>query len=129
MNNRLTLINNLVDDIVKNDIIYDIKTKYNEELDEYEYIDTIQKFSLLSLKGSLKYVNKYDGKLRYGGLLIKIYFYNNKYYALIKKNNGKKYKISFNSNYIFYLKNKNDILKKYLECFISDYNNGLYELI
>ena len=73
LNNRLKEIDEFVDSFLPNTPIKNILTKYKSELDGYEYIESIDMFSTLSLKGSIKYVNKYDGQLRSGGLLIKIY--------------------------------------------------------
>jgi hypothetical protein len=67
MEKRLNDINNYVDDNILN-IIHLLKKKYFNELEDYDYIENIIDFSLLPLRGSLKYINKYDGNLRSGGL-------------------------------------------------------------
>ena len=124
INERLLEISKYVDKTIKNDYINTLLEKYTE-LKDYTFIKTIEEFSLLSLKGSMKYINKYDKKLRNGGLLIKIYKKNEEWYAIIKKQ--KFYHISFNKNYIFYLETKSDLLRSWAECFISDVNNGKYK--
>ena len=87
-------------------------------------------FSTLSLKGSMKYVNKFDGDLRYGGLLIKIYKKeNNKWYAVIKNIKGRKYYVSFDANYIFYRKTNYEERVDLLKVFMSDIDSGMYEII
>ena len=126
-NDRLKEIDEYVDKIKPNDYINTI-IENNSELKEYKFIDSVEMFSILKLKGSMKYVNKYDKKLRSGGLLIKIYKkeYNQQWYAVIKKAD-KKYYVSYNSNYIFYIESRQDLFVDWASCFISDYNKGLYE--
>ena len=126
-NDRLKEIDELVDNLIPNDNINKLIQKYSSELLDYEYIDSVHVFSTLKLKGSLRYINRYDKELRYGGLLIKIYQRDNKWVGVIKKINGKKYYISFDNNYIFYLENKSDNLISCLECFISNYDKGVYD--
>lgn len=123
MNNRLNIINNIINKYITNDIMDELLNKYKSELEYYKYIDSIDIFSTLSLRGSLKYINKYDKELRNGGLLIKIYKdTNNEWIGIIKKISGKIYYIKFSKNYIFYLENKDNIFKKSLKYFISNYN-------
>jgi len=97
-----------IDYFVNNNIInynlQNILELYKEELKDYKYIDNVKDFSELNLKGSIRYINIYDHKIRYGGLLIKIY----------------------NNNYIFYLDCKNNLIRNWADLFISNYNNGLY---
>jgi len=129
LNNRLKEIDEFVDSFLPNTPIKNILTKYKSELDGYEYIESINMFSTLSLKGSLKYVNKYDGQLRSGGLLIKIYKKDNdKWTAIIKQADGKKYYISFDSNYMFYRKTKSEERVDLFKLFVSDIDSGMYEL-
>jgi hypothetical protein len=130
LSDRLKEINEYVDKVKPNDYINELINIYSTDLKYYKYIETVEEFSILSLKGSLKYINKYDKKLRNGGLLIKIYKdeKTKKWYGIIKKSN-KKYYICFDSNYIFYMKTQNDRLNDLLECFISDLDKGLYEII
>lgn len=125
MNNRLKEIDDIVNSNV-NDYMNVIINKYSEELKDYTFIDTLEKFSILPLKGSIKYINKYDHELRNGGLLIKIYEKEGKWYGVIKKLE-KKYYISFSSNYIFYMENKNDILRNWAKVFLTDVENGKYD--
>ena len=122
---RLNSINNFIDNYIPNNIDNIIKN-YSHELDNYKYIETLIDFSLLPLKGSLKYINKYDGKLRVGGLLIKIFKKNNKWYGIIKQISGKKYNVLFDSNHIFYKNSKSNSLRTWLDCFISEVDSGKY---
>ena len=125
-NKRLKEIDDYVDSVKPDDYINTIINKY--DLKDYKYIDSVGAFSLLRLRGTIKYVNKYDQKLRYGGLVVKIYKreQNQQWYCIIIKEN-KKYYVSYNSNYIFYMESKQDALLDWANCFISDVDKGLYE--
>jgi hypothetical protein len=124
MNKRLKEIDDIINKLSPNDAINDLIKKY--ELYDYKYIETVEDFSVLHLTGSLRYINKYTQELRYGGLLIKIYEKNTKWYGIIKKMSGKKYHISFNSNYIFYIEPKKKLLREWATKFITDYETGKY---
>ena len=123
INNNNKMIDELFDDYI-NVLI----AKYN--LYEYKYIDNIVLFSLLPLRGSMKYINRYTHEIRNGGLLIKIYMKNNKYYGIIKKND-KKYHISFNNNYIFYKEytSRNSKIRNVLESIIDNVNKNKYNIL
>ena len=125
LNQRLLDINNFIDNNI-NDNIEKLILEYNNDLKDYIYIKSLDEFINLQLKGPMKYINKYDGTLRSGGLLIKIYLKKNKWIALIKQFSGKTYNISFDSNYIFYIKNKKDLLKDWLTCFIAECDSKDY---
>lgn len=105
---------------MKKDTMEDLLLKYKNELEYYQYIENLSDFSILPLKGSLRYINKYTKELRFGGLLCKIYEKFGNYFALIKQISGKKYHISFNNNFIFYMKNSQDRLRDSLKLFISN---------
>jgi hypothetical protein len=128
LSDRLKEIDAYVDNAIQNDYINVLIKKYSSELKYYKYIETVEEFSLLHLKGAMRYINKYDKKLRFGGLLIKIYKKQNngKWYAIIKKQD-KKYYVSFDANYIFYLTSQDDIMRDSLMCFMTEYENGIYE--
>jgi hypothetical protein len=127
-NDRLNQIDYFVDNFIENDNINELIDKYN--LHKYKYIDDVRIFSLLKLRGSMKYINRYDKKLRNGGLLIKIYQKNNNWYGIIKKFDNTKYYISFNNNYIFYLeeKTKNQKIRETMEIFLNNVDNGKYDI-
>lgn len=118
-----------IDYFVNNNIInynlQNILNIYKEELKDYKYIDNVKDFSELNLKGSLRYVNIYDHKLRFGGMLIKIYNNNNNWYAVIKQYK-KHYYVNYKNNYIFYLDCKQNLIRNWADVFITNYNNGLY---
>jgi len=127
LSDRLKEIDEYVDAVKPNDYINTLINTYSTELKHFKYIETVEEFSLLTLCGSMKYINKYDKKLRSGGLLVKIYKNNeNKWIGVIKKLK-KMYYISFDSNYIFYMATQDERLCDSLKCFISDYEKGLYE--
>lgn len=123
-NERLEKIDNFVDTFLKNDYINTLIKNYSSELEGYNYINSLEIFSTLPLKGSIRYINKYTKEIRFGGLLIKIYKQNNNWYAILKKFDGKKYHISFKSNYIFYRENKDELFRNALEYFVSDVDSG-----
>lgn len=129
MNERLLEIKNDINILIPNNYINTLIDKYNFELEDYKYISNINEFSLLHTKGSIKYINKYDLNLRYGGLLIKIYNKNNKWYGLIKKYNNKKYNISFDKNYIFYCENKSNLINTWSKYFLNDVESGKYNIV
>ena len=128
LSDMLKEIDEYVDAVKPNDYINTIIKNYSSELKHYKYIETVEEFSLLSLRGSMKYINKFDKKLRSGGLLVKIYKNNeNKWIGVIKKLK-KMYYVSFDSNYIFYMATQDERLSDSLKCFISDCDKGLYEI-
>lgn len=132
LNDRLAEIDRLVDELIPVDYIDKLKQQFQEELEHYKYIETVEEFSILRLKGSMRYINKYDKKLRYGGLLIKIYQKHGSWYAVIKKTDGTKYYVSFDSNYIFYCENPGEIYNQKfsndLRFFITDVDNDMYDV-
>ena len=129
LSDRLKEIDEYVDNIKPNDYINEIIKKFKSDLKHFKYIETVEEFSLLTLRGSMRYINKYDKKLRTGGLLVKIYKneQNKKWYGVIMKSK-KMYYISFESNYIFYMASQDDLMTESLKCFISDCDKGLYEI-
>ena len=130
MNSRLKEINQVINELMpnNNNNIDIIKEKYNLELKDYKYIDNVIDFSLLNTQGSIKYINKYDLKLRYGGLLIKIYSKNEKWYGIIKKINNKRYNVSFNNNYIFYCETRANLLSEWGKYFLSELELGIIKV-
>ena len=130
MNKRQQEISNFINININNNNINNLLSIYSEELNGYTYIDNIADFSLLRLKGSIRYINYYDHKLRYGGLLIKIYNKKNtnEWICVLKKSNNKKYYVNFKNNYIFYTDSKNNKFRNWAELFIADINNGNYDI-
>jgi len=126
-NDRMKEICDIVDILLPKNDLNDMIRKYESDLKDFDYIDTVEKFSILSLKGTMRYINKTDKKLRSGGLLVKIYQRNNKWYAKIKQYD-KFYDISYNSNYIFYLNNKSNLLRQWADLFVTELDKGSYEV-
>jgi len=126
-NDRLKEISNIVDILLPNNNLNDMIRKYESELHDFDHIDTVEKFSLLRLKGTMKYINKTDKKLRSGGILVKIYKRDDKWYAKIKQGD-KFYDISYNSNYVFYLNNKSNLIRQWADLFVTEIDKGNYEV-
>jgi len=129
LSNRLKEIDDYVDNIKPDDYINEIIKQFKSDLTHFKYIETVEEFSLLTLRGSMRYINKFDKKLRTGGLLVKIYKneQNKKWYGVIMKSK-KMYYISFESNYIFYMASQDELMTESLKCFISDCDKGLYDI-
>ena len=121
-------MSNDIDELLMNreNNINKLMNKYSNELIGYKYIEHLDEFSILKLKGNIRYINKYDEVLKMGGHLIKIINNNNIWYALLLQPN-KKYYVSFSSNYIFYQVSKEEQFRKWAECFITDIDKGLYD--
>lgn len=128
LNERLKSIDEYVDKNIIKDPIDNLIEKFSFELQDYDYIDTVEAFSLLTLKGSMKYINRYDKKIRTGGLLVKIYEKKGLWYAVIKSALGKKYYVSFNLNYIFYTESKPTLVRSWAEYFVSEVEKGNFEI-
>jgi hypothetical protein len=128
LNQRLKNIDKFVDKNILIDPIDNLINQYSSDLQDYEYIDSEALFSTLTFKGSMKYINRYDKKLRTGGLLIKIYQKNNQWYAVIKSPVGKKFYISFNLNYIFYTESKPTLVRSWAEYFVSEVDKGTFNI-
>jgi cyclopropane fatty-acyl-phospholipid synthase-like methyltransferase len=126
-NKRLKEISDIVDILLPKNDLNDMIRKYESDLKDFDYIDTVEKFSILSLKGTMRYINKTDKKLRSGGLLVKIYQKDNKWYAKIKQYDNF-YDISYNSNYIFYVNNKSTLLRQWADLFVTELDKGSYEV-
>lgn len=120
-------MSNDIDELLMNRVnnINKLMNKYSNELVGYKYIEHLDEFTTLKLKGNIRYINKYDEVLKMGGHLIKI-INNNGWYALLLQPN-KKYYVSFSSNYIFYQVSKEEQFRKWAECFITDIDKGLYD--
>lgn len=126
-NERLKEISNIVDILLPKNDLNDMIRKYESDLKDFDYIDTVEKFSVLPYKGTMKYINKSDKKMRSGGILVKIYNKDNKWYAKIKQAD-KFYDISYNSNYIFYLNNKSNLIRQWADLFVTELDKGSYEV-
>ena len=128
LNKRQKEIYNMVNDI-KPDVVDEYKKQYAEQLEHYIYIDNVGSFSILKMKGVMRYINKYDKQIRYGGLVVKIYEDNNKWFAKIKKINGKMYDVSFDNNYIFYKESNKHRINDWLRLFVKQVEDGYISVI
>ena len=83
------------------------KKKYNNELEDYEYVKTIDEFYQLKLGGYIRYFNLND-EFRWGGILLRVYYDKKKNRNLMVLTNKryKRYVVSFDNNYIFYRKHR-----------------------
>jgi len=79
---------------------YDI---YKEELEEYEFIENLSKFNSLKKGGYIRYINLNE-ELKWGGILLKKYKFDDMNMMLLCNSNSKNFSISFEKNYIFYKK-------------------------
>lgn len=79
---------------------YDI---YKEELEEYEFIENLSKFNSLKKGGYIRYINLNE-ELKWGGILLKKYKFDDINMMLLCNSNSKNFSISFEKNYIFYKK-------------------------
>lgn len=119
---RTSRIEELITPINDINHIFYLKTKYEDELKDYEFVDgnNIEK---LKCGGYIRYVNLND-ELKWGGVLVKLI--NNKKIEstklLLKNKSNKLWSIFFYRYYIFYKKNRtrND---KFRELFIAQYMN------
>lgn len=79
---------------------YDI---YKQELEEYEFIENLSKFNSLKKGGYIRYINLNE-ELKWGGILLKKYKFDDINMMLLCNSNSKNFSISFEKNYIFYKK-------------------------
>lgn len=77
--------------------------KYSSELEDYEYIDTIEKYNNIINGGYVRYFN-FNDELRWGGILAKKYNYKDMNMMILLNTSFKKNIVSFEKNYIFYKK-------------------------
>jgi hypothetical protein len=89
------------------------------DLSQFELIDTVEKFSILPAKGRVIYINRYTEEKKIGGMLIKVFKENDRWYCLLL-NNKKFYKVSYNSNHIYYKGNTYHIFRQYITDFVSN---------
>ena len=92
LNDRLKYIDMFVDNIIPNDYINIIIKKYKKELLDYTYIDSIAMFSTLKLKGSMRYINKYDLS---NPKKLNDYLVKHKLYSYFHENRDKQHFIAF----------------------------------
>jgi len=116
------------------------KKEYKYELLDYNYIHTVEEFSLIGKGGLIRPFSIFSEKMLPGGIIIKIEKdSNNKWYTLLGlffKNEKPKYiKIYFDKNYIFYKppdklkidENNTESMKCLMEKFVSKDEVSKYE--
>ena len=106
---------------LENNKVSNLLIKYQKDLEEYSWIDTVEQFSVLRLAHSVKFINKKNGYI-YQGLLVKILEEKGIWFALIKDINGKIHRINYNDVYFFYGLNRNERIRKYMDLFIKNYD-------
>lgn len=112
------------------DIRKELEEKYKEELKNYSYISKVEDFANLTLKGSIRYINRRTRELKYGGLLTKIYQDKNKHWmCVIIKPDKTKYYVSYNNNFMYYIKSSQDRFDDWTSVFMTNVDKGLYDIV
>ena len=76
---------------------------YKEELEDYNYISSIEEFINLKNGGYIRYINLND-ELKWGGILLKKFKYDDLNMMVLCNSYCKNFNISFDKNVIFYKK-------------------------
>ena len=111
MNDRLNDINKIVNSI-KSQKIYnkelenkadDYKKKFQDILNNYKLVKSKKKLENCKNGGYIRYVNK-EGKLRFGGILLKVFKppESDITMLLLQNKNNNKWSITWERNIIFY---------------------------
>ena len=77
--------------------------RYNNELEDYKYISSLNEFKSLKEGGYIRYFNLNE-ELKWGGILLKKFKYNDMNMMVLCNSYSKNFNISFDKNYIFYKK-------------------------
>jgi len=86
----------------KNNIkINNLYKKYSEELEDYKYIKNIEDYNTIKPGGYIRYFDLNDN-LKWGGIFLKKYIYDEFNMMLLCNSNSKTFNISFEKNMIFY---------------------------
>lgn len=92
---------------------------YPELINDYIYIENEKTLKDINYGVYVKYINN-KLELRQGGILTNIINDNGSYYLILLQKKYKKfYKVSFNKNYIFQKKDRNDMVR---ELFLKYYD-------
>jgi hypothetical protein len=111
--------------MTKNDInlkIKELRTKYKEELTNFEYIYDAS--TLINAKKKfIRYVG-FDNKINYGGFLVKVEKIGNNFYIYLINKYKRIWNVDFNRNYVFAvdLLSHNDKMRKEFEKYLSQLN-------
>lgn len=106
-------------------LLENIKNRYYEDLENYNYINSINDLKENVKCGCLIRYFTYDGEMRYGGILLKkIIIKKNRIddaILLLKNKQGQTWKFHFNNYLVFFNKNnKNDKMRNLFISFLPD---------
>jgi hypothetical protein len=110
-------------EIDTNKFLNNLIKKYKIELENFEYATEINE--IIQLKNIyIRYIS-IKGKLNYGGFYYKVIKKNKKFYILLINKYKKIWEVSFDDNFIFYLKilNTNETKRDMFTNFIKKYSN------
>lgn len=124
MNNKIKEIKDILNTEIniKTQIQY-LKEKYKKELENFIYIEKINQLYEYP-KIFIRYIG-INGKLCWGGILLRIEQINNKFLIYLINKNKKSWYIEFDKNYIFYqkiIKTNNENLRNIFTSFLTEYN-------
>lgn len=95
---------------------------FKDELEEYIFVKDINKFTSLQLGGYIRYINLNE-ELKWGGILLKKFKFNDINMMVLCNSYGKNFKVSFEKNIIFYKKHTTqaDKTKKLFLSYLDKY--------
>lgn len=85
--------------------VKDFKSKYSNELEDYNYIKNIEEYNKIQKGGYVRYFNLND-ELKWGGILIKKIKNNNMDLMVLCNSGCNRFVVSFQKNIIFYKKHQ-----------------------
>lgn len=126
MNDKLDEIKKILSKKVivnTSDTINDILKKYKNDLIDFKYIENPKYFLEKKKNKYIRYVG-FNGKINYGGFLIKTEKKNNTVYLYLINKHKQVWYLDFNKNYIFVsnILTKNEIIRKEFEMYLSKLN-------
>jgi hypothetical protein len=100
--------------------------KYKEELEDYVFINNIDKYNkIVKSGGYIRYFN-YDEELRWGGILLKKIMgeFDDLHIMILMNSTGERTTVSYEKNYIFYKKHTTaaDKTRKLFISYLDKYN-------
>jgi hypothetical protein len=103
--------------IKRKNIIKQLINQYQNELEDYYFIDTINDYNNMDNGGYVRYFNL-NKELKWGGILIKKIKQNDMDMMILSNSNCDRFAVSFRKNYIFY-KNHTTQADKTRKLFLS----------
>lgn len=85
--------------------VKEFKSKYSNELEDYNYIKNIEEYNKIQKGGYVRYFNLND-ELKWGGILIKKIKNNNMDLMVLCNSGCNRFVVSFQKNIIFYKKHQ-----------------------